>query len=127
MYKRLPRKSWYAAAAALSLSLTAANALAECDEFQESLVGKAVATAAAAKISAVVPATGKQMVNIETCDASGALVAEFKFNLIGADGLYWANGRIKLSGKDVKELVFVKLSPNLASASEAKGIKLASN
>jgi hypothetical protein len=128
MYKRLSHTSWCAAAAVLSLSLTTATAFAECDEVQETLVGKAIAAAAAAKISPVVPVTGKQMVNIETCsDAGAALVAEFKYNLIGADGLYWVNGRIKLTGKDVKELAFVKLSPNLASASEAKGVKLASN
>lgn len=128
MYKRLTLNSWCAAVAALSLSLAAGHALAECDEGQEAMIGKAIATAAAAKIGAVVPATGKQMVNIESCtDVGAALVAEFKYNLIGADGLYWANGRIKISGKDVKELTFIKLSPNLASASEAKGVKLASN
>lgn len=128
MYKRLAPKSWCAAIAAASLSLTAVNAFAECDEVQEAMVGKAIAAASAAKISAVVPATGKQMVNIESCaDVGAALVAEFKYNLIGADGLYWASGRIKVSGKDVKELTFLKLSPNLASASDSKGVKLASN
>jgi hypothetical protein len=30
----------------------------------------------------------------------------------GAEGLYWVNDRIKISGKDVKDLAFLKLSPN---------------
>ena len=72
--------------------------------------------------------SGKQMINLETCDAAGANVTtEFKYNLIGADGLYWAEGRAKIVGGAVKEMTFTKLSPNLASASAAKGVKLAAN
>jgi hypothetical protein len=117
-----------AIALSLGLGLFATHALADCDDGQEDAVGKAVAAAASGKINGVVTGSGKQMINLESCDvASGGLVTEFKYNLIGADGLYWAEGKAKVVGKDVKEMTFTKLSPNLASASAAKGVKLASN
>lgn len=117
-----------AAAIILGTGLLATQAVAECDETQEALVGKAIAAAATAKIGAVVPGAGKQMINIEACEAGSAgLVAEFKYNVIGSDGLYWATGTAKVAGKDVKDLSFKTLSPNLASVSSAKGVKLASN
>ena len=122
------RKSLPAIALSLGLGLFATHAFADCDDGQEDTVGKAVASAASGKISSVVAGSGKQMINLETCDAgSGGLVTEFKYNLIGADGLYWAEGKAKVVGKDVKEMTFTKLSPNLASASAAKGVKLAAN
>ncbi len=122
------RKTLPAIALSLGLGLFATHALADCDDGQEDTVGKAVAAAASGKISAVVAGSGKQMINLETCDAAGGnLVAEFKYNLIGADGLYWVEGKAKVVGKDVKEMTFTKLSPNLASASAAKGVKLAAN
>ena len=122
------RKSLPAIALSLGLGLFATHALADCDDGQEDSVGKAVAAAAAGKINAVVAGSGKQMINLESCDAAGAgVTTEFKYNLIGTDGLYWAEGKAKLVGKDVKEMTFTKLSPNLASASAAKGVKLASN
>ena len=117
-----------AAAVALSAGLFATHALAECDEDQEALAGKAIATAATGKIATLVPGSGKQMINIDSCEASASgLAAEFKFNVIGTDGLYWVTGTAKVAGKDVRELTFVRLSPNLAAASAAKGVKLAAN
>lgn len=122
------RKSLPAIALSLGLGLFATHAFADCDDGQEDTVGKAVAAAASGKISTVVAGSGKQMINLETCDAAGANVTtEFKYNLIGADGLYWAEGRAKIVGGAVKEMTFTKLSPNLASASAAKGVKLAAN
>jgi len=122
------RKIVPAIALSLGLGLFATHALADCDDGQEDAVGKAVAAAASGKINSVVTGSGKQMINLETCDTSGGgLVTEFKYNLIGTDGLYWAEGKAKVVGKDVKEMTFTKLSPNLASASAAKGVKLAAN
>ncbi|WP_443750841.1 hypothetical protein [Asticcacaulis solisilvae] len=122
------RKTLPAIALSLGLGLFATHALADCEDGQEDAVGKAVASAASGKISAVVAGSGKQMINLETCDAAGGgVTTEFKYNLIGADGLYWAEGKAKLVGGSVKEMTFTKLSPNLASASAAKGVKLASN
>ncbi len=123
------RKTWIPAAAlALGLGLFATHAFADCDEDQEDMVGKAVAAAAAAKIAGVVPGAGKQMINLESCDvAGGGMVTTFKFNVIGSDGLYWAEGKAKVAGKAVSDLSFSSLSPNLASVSSAKGVKLASN
>ena len=113
----------------LGLGLAASHAFADCDEDQEDMVGKVVASAAAAKMSAVVPGAGKQMISLETCAVGGGgIVTTFKFNLIGADGLYWAEGKAKVvGGKTVDDISFTQLSPNLAQASSAKGVKLASN
>lgn len=117
-----------AAVLALGVGVFASQAFAECDDSQEDIVGKAVAAAAAAKISAAVPTSGKQMINLDVCEAQGGgLYAEFKYNVIGADGLYWAQGKAKVTGKDVTSLTFTSLSPNLASASAKAGVKLASN
>ena len=117
-----------AAALSLTLGVFATHAFADCDDTQETQVGKAIAAAAAAKVGTVIPGQGKQMIALDTCDVVGANVtAEFKYNVIGADGLYWASGKAKVSGGNVQDLSFSKLSPNLASASAAKGVKLASN
>jgi hypothetical protein len=106
----------------------ATQALAECDEAQETATGKAIAAASASAIAKVVPAQGKQMVNLDTCETAGASVtAEFKYNVLTPDGLYWASGRARLQGGAVAELKFSKLSPNLNEASAKTGIKLAAN
>ena len=122
-------RTWLAAGVlALSASVFASAALAECDEDQEDMVGKAIAAAASAKIAPVVAGQSKQMINLETCDTAGAgMVAQFKFNVIGADGLYWVTGTAKVSGGQVADMKFQALSPNLAAASAKSGVKLASN
>ena len=118
-----------ALAMGLGLGLCASHAFADCDEDQEDMIGKVVASAAAAKIAAVVPGAGKQMINLETCTVGGGgIVTTFKFNVIGSDGLYWAEGKAKVvGGKTVDDISFTQLSPNLASASSSKGVKLAAN
>ncbi len=126
---RIPSSSVLGLALALGLTFGASHAFAdECTDGQEDAVGKAVAASASAKISAVVPGASKQMINMEVCESQGAgAYAEFKYNVIGADGLYWAQGKAKVAGTSVKELTFTQLSPNLVSASSAKGVKLAAN
>ncbi len=112
----------------LALGVAATSAFADCEEEQEDIVGKAVAAAASAKVASLVPGAGKQMVNLETCEVGGAgFTTTFKFNVIGADGLYWVQGKAKVSGKTVTDLTISQVSPNLASAASAKGVKLASN
>lgn len=121
-------KALLAGALALSFALVTTQAFADCDEGQETMVGKAIATAASAKIAPVVPTQTKKMINLETCDAAGgALVSEFKFNVIGSDGLYWVTGTAKVSGGQVADMKFSGLSPNLAAASTKAGVKLAAN
>ncbi len=121
-------KAVLAGALALSFALVTTQAFADCDEGQESMVGKAIAAAASAKIAPVVPTQTKQMINLETCDTAGANVtSEFKFNVIGSDGLYWVTGTAKISGGKVADMKFSGLSPNLAAASSKAGVKLASN
>ncbi len=123
MHKFVP-----AAALALSMGLFATHAFADCDEGQEQAIGKALAAAANSKISPVVSGQGKQMISLDSCDASGAnITAEFKYNLLAADGLYWAQGKAKLNGTTVQDVKFTSLSPNLAAASAKSGVKLASN
>lgn len=113
---------------ALALTAFAVPAFAECDEAQESAAGKAIASAASATISKAVAVEGKQMVNINTCDAAGkTAIVEFKYNFLGAGGLYWAEGTAKVAGGAVTELKLRRLSPNLADASAKSGVKLAAN
>lgn len=121
-------KALLAGALALSFALVTTQAFADCDEGQETMVGKAIAAAASAKIAAVVPTQTKKMINLETCDAAGGnLVSEFKFNVIGSDGLYWVTGTAKVAGGQVADMKFSGLSPNLAAASSKAGVKLAAN
>ncbi|MDI7776277.1 hypothetical protein [Asticcacaulis sp. EMRT-3] len=122
-------KTWLVAGVlGLSAVVFAGQAMADCDDGQENTVGKAIAAAAAAKISSVVHTAGKQMINIDTCDsAGGSLIADFKYNVIGADGLYWVSGHAKFTGGAVADMKFTSLSPNLAAASAKAGVKLASN
>lgn len=121
-------KALLAGALALSFALVTTQAFADCDEGQENMVGKAIAAAASAKIATVVPTQTKKMINLETCDAAGGnLVSEFKFNVIGSDGLYWVTGTAKVSGGQVADMKFSGLSPNLAAASTKAGVKLAAN
>jgi len=121
---------WLIASVALLASATfATHALAgDCEDDQVDQAGKAIASAASAKISGLVPGAGKQMINVDDCaSAGGAIKAAFKYNVIGADGLYWVSGDAKVSGKAVTEMKITALSPNLASASAKSGVKLASN
>ncbi|MFT4076729.1 MAG: hypothetical protein QM647_14490 [Asticcacaulis sp.] len=121
-------KTLLAGALALTFALASTQAFADCDEGQETMVGKAIAAAASAKIAPVVPTQTKQMINLETCDAAGAnLVSEFKFNVIGSDGLYWVTGTAKVAAGKVADMKISGLSPNLAAASAKAGVKLASN
>ncbi|MGZ3297949.1 MAG: hypothetical protein ACXU8U_06220 [Asticcacaulis sp.] len=116
-------------AALIASAMFATHAMAECDDDQTDLVGKLVAVSASAKITNVVPGAGKQMINVDSCEVGGGgLIVKFKFNVIGADGLYWAAGEAKVvGGRTVSEIKFTGLSPNLASASAKSGVKLASS
>ncbi len=112
----------------LALGVIATSAFADCEEGQEDMVGKAVAAAASAKVATLIPGAGKQMISLETCDVgTGGFTTTFKFNVIGADGLYWVQGKAKVVSKNVTDLTISQVSPNLASAASAKGVKLASN
>ena len=136
MHIRSPKKTWRspktwlpAAAVTVACALFASHAFAgDCDDDQEGLVGKAVASVAASKINSLIPGAGKQMISLDTCDVSGAgIQTDFKFNVIGSDGLYWVQGHAKVSGTAVSDIKFTSLSPNLAAASAKSGVKLASN
>ncbi len=121
---------WLITSVALIASATfATHALAgDCEDDDVTLAGKAIATAASAKLSGIVPGAGKQMINVDECAAvGGSLKATFKYNVIGSDGLYWVAGEAKISGKAVADMKFTSLSPNLAAASAKSGVKLASN
>ncbi len=113
---------------ALALTAFAAPAFAECDEAQEAAAGKAIASAAASTVAKAVAVEGKQMVTLNTCESAGkSATAEFKYNFLGAGGLYWVEGVAKYNGSAVTELKLKRLSPNLAAAEAKAGVKLASN
>jgi hypothetical protein len=83
---------------------------------------------ASATITKVVPITGKQMINLVSCNPSGSgYVAEFKFNFLGADGLYWAEGTAKVTASGATDIKMRRLSPNLTEASAKTGINLTTN
>ncbi len=121
---------WLITSVALLASATfATHALAgDCEDDQVDQAGKAIASAASAKISGLVPGAGKQMINVDDCSATGSSVkATFKYNVIGSDGLYWVAGEAKVAGKAVADMKINSMSPNLAAASAKSGVKLASN
>ena len=127
--QKFATRNWLAAGAlALATTVFATAALADCDEDQEDMVGKAIAAAASAKVNGIIPGASKQMINLESCDVGGGgLVASYKLNVIGADGLYWVSGSAKVAGGKVTDLKMNTLSPNLSAASAKAGVKLASN
>ncbi|EGF91254.1 hypothetical protein ABI_26690 [Asticcacaulis biprosthecium C19] len=123
-----PFRSLLVAGAVLVSAGVAGHAFAECEEAEETIAGKAVATAAAAKVSTAVAVTGKQMLDVVECNiGSGSIMVVFKYNFLGADGLYWIQGSAKVKAGMVTEMQVKHLSPNLTAASAAKGLKLASN
>jgi len=129
MQKFVSSKFLIVSAAVIASATFAVSALAgDCEDDQVDLAGKAIASAASAKLTGLVPGAGKQMINIDECSAAGgALKATFKYNVIGADGLYWVSGEAKVAGKAVADMKISSMSPNLAAASAKSGVKLAAN
>lgn len=119
----------WAGSLVMAVSLCSQAAFAECADDQEAEAGSIAGKLAQAAVSKVVPITGKQMVNIDQCDlrASGYNV-DYKYNFIGADGLYWVeiSAKFGLNGAN-PQLRIVKKSPNLEAAEAKTGNKLASN
>ncbi|MGN6422555.1 MAG: hypothetical protein ACTHLA_04505 [Asticcacaulis sp.] len=117
-----------AGVAALALSAAVAHA-GECSEDQESTAGMLAAGVAKTAVSKVVPVTGKQMVNVESCDfRGGAYSVDFKYNFLAADGLYWIEANAKFNGDGSGSSIKVNgKSPNMAAAETKAGVKLASN
>ena len=122
------KKTLIAAAAIMAMSTVAAVA-APCSDDQESAAGMLAAGVGKAAVSKVVAVTGKQMVNIETCEfRAGAYQVDYKYNFLAADGLYWVELSAKFgadgSGATTK---VTKASPNMAAAEAKAGVKLAAN
>ncbi len=114
--------------AALAMTATAAFA-GECTDDQQSQAGMLAAGVGKDAVSKVVAVTGKQMVNIESCDFRGGnFVVDFKYNFLAADGLYWVEVSAKFdqSGGGATSKV-TKSSPNMAAAEAKAGVKLAAN
>ncbi|MDI7776276.1 hypothetical protein [Asticcacaulis sp. EMRT-3] len=116
--------------ATAALALTAVSAQAgSCSDDQESTAGMLAAGVAKAAVSKVVPVTGKQMVNVESCDFHGnAYNVDYKYNFLAADGLYWveASSKFNADGSGASTRIS-KTSPNMAAAEAKSGVKLASN
>ena len=101
----------------------------ECSEEQEATAGMLAAGVGKAAVSKVVAVTGKQMVNISSCDfRAGSYTVDFKYNFLAADGLYWVELNSKFDGTGGNATTKVnKASPNMAAAEAKAGVKLASN
>ena len=118
------------AAAVAAFAVCAAPAFAgECSDDQESTAGMLAAGVAKDAVAKVIAVTGKQMVNVETCDFRGGTYnVAYKYNFLAADGLYWVEVTAKFgadgSGASTK---VTKESPNMAAAEAKAGVKLASN
>jgi hypothetical protein len=113
-----------------AMALTAGSAFAgECSEEQESTAGMLAAGVGKAAVSKVIAVTGKQMVNISSCDfRAGSYIVDFKYNFLAADGLYWVELNSKFDGTGGGAVTKVsKTSPNMAAAEAKAGVKLASN
>lgn len=111
-------------------ALAAAPAFAgECTEDQESTAGMLAAGVGKAAVSKVVAVTGKQMVNVTSCDfRAGSYTVGFKYNFLAADGLYWVelNSKFNQDGSGAVTKVTGK-SPNMAAAEAKAGVSLAAN
>ena len=123
-------KIFVAVAAVAAFAAFAVPALAaECSDDQESAAGMLAAGVGKDTVSKVVPVTGKQMVNVESCDFhAGGYNVDFKYNFLGADGLYWVEISAKFNGDGSGASAKVtKESPNMAAAEAKSGVKLAAN
>ena len=100
-----------------------------CTDDQESTAGMLAAGVAKDAVAKVVAVTGKQMVNIDTCDIRGGIYdVDFKYNFLAADGLYWVEISAKFSGDGSGATTKVTgKSPNMAAAETKAGVKLAAN
>ena len=112
-----------------AMALCATQAMAECTEDQESAAGMLAAGVGKNAVAKVIAVTGKQMVNIESCEMrSGGYQVDFKYNFLAADGLYWVELSSKFDAAGGNATVKVlKSSPNMAAAEAKAGVKLASN
>ncbi len=122
------KTSFIAAAAVLALGATHAYA-GDCTDDQQTTAGMLAAGVGKDTVSKVVTVTGKQMVNVESCDfRAGGYNVSFKYNFLAADGLYWVEISAKFNGdgSGVTAKVTGK-SPNMAAAETKAGVKLASN
>jgi len=122
------KKTLFIAAAIMGLTAAAANA-APCSEDQESQAGMLAAGVGKTAVSKVIAVTGKQMVNIETCEfRAGAFQVDYKYNFLAADGLYWVelSAKFNADGSGATTKV-TKASPNMAAAETKAGVKLAAN
>ena len=111
-------------------AMCAAPAFASpCSDDQESTAGMLAAGVGKDAVSKVVAVTGKQMVNVESCEfRAGGYAVDYKYNFLAADGLYWVEISAKFSADGSGATVKVtKSSPNMAAAEAKAGVKLASN
>lgn len=116
-------------AAVVVSAMASTSAFAACNEAQETQAGNVAAKISKDFVGKVVPVTGKQMINLNGCEMSGSgFVVDYKYNFLGADGLYWIEATAKFnadgSGSNIK---VTKASPNMAAAEAKAGVKLASN
>ncbi len=113
-----------------ALAMCASQAFAgDCSDDQESAAGMLAAGVGKDAVSKVIAVTGKQMVNIETCQfAGGKYSVDYKYNFLAADGLYWVEISAKFDAAGAGATTKVtKSSPNMAAAEAKAGVKLASN
>ncbi len=114
----------------LALALVAGQAFAgECSDDQQSTAGMLAAGIGKDAVSKVVAVTGKQMVNVESCEfGGGKYTIDFKYNFLAADGLYWVEitSKFDAAGNGATAKV-TKSSPNMAAAEAKAGVKLAAN
>lgn len=125
---KMIKKTLFAAAAILTLSAAAAHA-SPCSDDQEATAGMLAAGVAKTAVSKVVAVTGKQMVNIESCEfRAGSYQVDYKYNFLAADGLYWVELSAKFGADGSGATTKVnKSSPNMAAAEAKAGVKLAAN
>lgn len=101
----------------------------DCDDAQSTAVGQSLAKVTKDAVGKIVPVTGKQMVNIEECQAAGPnYTVSYKYNFLSADGLYWidVSAVLKADGS-VKSFKLVNASPNFKAAQAKSGAVLAAN
>lgn len=103
-----------------------ASFAAPCSAAQEQDAGKATAILVKGKVSSIVPVTGKQLINLSTCDfRTGKFKVDFRYNFTADAGLYWVEGEADVDPAGGGEVKASRGSDNLRKA-DAGGTLFAS-
>lgn len=104
----------------LALSLTAANAFADCSEKGQQEVGQKVAAAVKSQLSSEVPAQSKRLIKIQSCSATdGVIETSFSYDYVSDKRAYEVegtarivDGKVEISDADRPQKIYASIETN---------------